>query len=174
MSESRKLLQHFLAGLAYRTQKALRGAPESFGEFNAGGKVRTPHELVWHLTGLIGYARTMFHGERFAPPRLDTFDAEIDRFHETLRALHDDFGNPELTAAITDEQFLHGPLSDAMTHVGQLAMLRRLEGTPVPSENFIYARISRDNLTRHQAEPVAPDLEWTPDLGHRPPGEVRR
>jgi hypothetical protein len=174
VSESRKLLQHFLAGLAYRTQKALRGAPESFAEFDAGGKVRTPHELVWHLTGLMGYARTMFHGGRFAPPRLDRFDAEIDRFHQTLRALHDDFGRPDLTAAITDEQFLHGPLSDAMTHVGQLAMLRRLEGTPVPSENFIYARISPDNLTRHQAEPVAPDLEWTPDLGHRPPGEVRR
>ena len=174
MNESRKLLQHFLAGLAYRTQKALRGAPPSFAEFSAGAKVRTPHELVWHLTGLMGYASTMFHGSSYQPPRLESFEAEVDRFHETLRALYDDFGNEELVASITDEQFLHGPLSDAMTHVGQLAMLRRLEGTPVPSENFIYARISPENLTRHQAEPAAPDLDWAPDLGHRPPGERRR
>ena len=57
MTESRKLLQHFLAALAYRTQKALRGAPDAFGEFRAGTHVRMPHELIWHMTGVIGYAR---------------------------------------------------------------------------------------------------------------------
>ena len=113
----------------------------------------------------------MFHGGRFQPPRLDTFDAEIDRFHTVLRELHDDLGNDALTASITDEQLLHGPFADTMTHVGQLALLRRLEGTPVPSENFIFARISADNLSRNQSEPAMPDAEWTPDLGHRPPGE---
>ena len=165
MNESRKLLQHFLAGLAYRTQKALRGAPPSFAGFEAGSKVRTPHDLVWHLSNLMGYARTMFHGDNFRPARLEPFEAEVERFHETLQALHDDFGNPDLVAAISDEQFLHGPLSDAMTHVGQLAMLRRLEGTPVPSENFIRAKISPANLSSDQAEPVAPDLDWNPNAG---------
>ena len=171
MNESRKLLQHFLAGLAYRAQKALRGAPPSFANFSAGSKSRTPHELVWHMSGLMGYASTMMHGGRFQPPRLDSFDAEIDRFHASLEKLREDFANPDLTATISDEQFLHGPLSDAMTHVGQLALLRRLHGDPVPSENFIFAKIDPANLTRHQAEPVHPDLDWTPDLGHRPPGE---
>ena len=174
MNDSRRLLQHFLAALAYRTQKALRGAPPSFAEFSAGMKVRTPHELLWHMTGLIGYARTMFHGGSFQPPRLATLDAEVDRFHEMLRALHDDFGNESLEASISDEQFLHGPLSDTMTHVGQLAMLRRLEGAPVPSENFIYAAISPANLSRQQADPARPDADWSPQLGHRPPGERRR
>jgi len=174
MNESRRMLQHFLAGLAYRFQKALRGAPAGFSEFNAGSKTRTPHELVWHLSGLMGYASTMFHGARYQPPRLDSFDEEIDRFHATLQALHDDFGNPDLTASISDEQFLHGPLSDAMTHVGQIALLRRLAGSPVASENFIFAKISPANLTRHQADPVHPDLDWTADLGHRPPGEHAR
>ena len=56
MTESRRLLQHFLASLAYRTQKAVRGAPEGYAEFRAGTHVRTPHELVWHMTGVIGYA----------------------------------------------------------------------------------------------------------------------
>lgn len=62
MTESRRLLQHFVAALAYRTQKALRDAPESFADFRAAPTARTPFELLWHMTGLMGYARTMFTG----------------------------------------------------------------------------------------------------------------
>ena len=76
VTESRELLRHFLAALAYRTQKALRGAPESFAHFRVGPTSRTPKELVWHMTGVIGYARTMFHGGRFMPPELPTFADE--------------------------------------------------------------------------------------------------
>lgn len=170
MNESRRLLQHFLAALAYRTQKALRDAPPDFSEFSAGNKVRTPHELVWHMTGLMGYARTYFHGGVFRPTRLDAFRAEVERFHATLTLLSRDFADSSLTAGITDQQFLQGPLADAMTHAGQLAMLRRLHGEPVPSENFIYARISTNNLGSTQPAPAAPDPEWTPQLGHQPPG----
>lgn len=173
MNESRRLLQHFLAALAYRTQKAVRGAASDFGDFDAGNKVRTPHELMWHMTGLIGYARTMFRDGLFAPERLPTFDAEVQRFHATLSELLHDFANEKLTARITDQQFLQGPLADAMTHVGQLAMLRRLHGIPVPSENFIYAKIDTENVSARQAEPVAPDLNWTPERGHKPPGAGR-
>jgi hypothetical protein len=173
ITDSRLLLQHFLAALAYRTQKALRGHPDAFADFSAGANVRTPHELVWHMTGVIGYARTMLHGGSFAPPRLETFDDEIARFHATVEALRDDFADAGLTAQITDEQFLHGPLSDAMTHVGQLAMLRRMAGSPVPSENFIYARVDRQNVGRDQAEPAAPDAWWRPDQPPQPPGAPR-
>lgn len=168
--ESRKLLQHFLAALAYRTQKALRGAPAAFADFRAGTHVRTPHELVWHMTGVIGYARTMLHGGSFAPPRLASFDEEIARFHDTLAALQADFGDASLTAQISDEQFLQGPLSDAMTHAGQLAMLRRLAGSPVASENFIFATIVSSNVSATQAEPAAPDPWWRPDKPPPPPG----
>jgi hypothetical protein len=174
MNQSRRLLQHFLAAIAYRTQKALRGAPESFAEFRAGTHVRTPHELVWHMTGVIGYARTMFTGDRFAPPRLPTFDEEIARFHETLAALRADFADEMLTARISDEQFLQGPLSDAMTHAGQLAMLRRMAGSPVASENFIFATIDSGNVTADQAEPAAPDEWWRPDQPPQPPGAKPR
>jgi hypothetical protein len=173
ITDSRLLLQHFLAALAYRTQKALRGHPADFADFRAGTNVRTPHELVWHMTGVIGYARTMLHGGSFAPPRLGTFDEEIARFHATVEALRDDFADAALTAQITDEQFLHGPLSDAMTHAGQLAMLRRMAGSPVPSENFIYARVDRENVGRDQAEPAAPDAWWRPDQAPQPPGAPR-
>lgn len=170
MTESRRLLQHFLAALAYRTQKALRGAPAEFGGFRAGTHVRTPHELIWHMTGVIGYARTMLHGGRFTPERMPTFGEEVARFHETLTALRADFANSSLQARITDEQFLQGPLADAMTHAGQLAMLRRLAGSPVASENFIFALIDSGNVSADQAEPAAPDEWWRPDQPPLPPG----
>ena len=170
MTESRRLLQHFLAALAYRTQKALRGAPEHFADFRAGTHVRTPHELVWHMTGVVGYARTMLHGGHFAPPRLPTFGEEVARFHETLAALRDDLGDARLSAQISDEQFLQGPLADAMTHAGQLAMLRRLAGAPVASEDFIFAEIRAANVSAAQPEPAAPDAWWRPDQPPQPPG----
>jgi len=123
-----------------------------------------------HMTGLMGYARTMLHGGKYEPPRVDTIGEEITRFHEMLEALRADFEDPRLEARISDMQFLQGPLSDAMTHVGQLAILRRLAGSPVASENFIYAKIGSDNLTEKQPEPVAPDEWWTPDRPPRPAG----
>jgi hypothetical protein len=172
-SESRRLLQHFLAALAYRTQKALRGAPAGFGEFRAGRYVRTPHELVWHMTGVIGYARTMLHGGTFEPPRLPAFDEEVVRFHATLEGLRDDFADAALQAQIRDEQFLQGPLSDAMTHAGQLAILRRLAGAPVPSENFVFADIRVENVSAAQPDPASPDAWWSPDQPPQPPGPPR-
>ena len=174
MTESRQLLQHFLAALAYRTQKALRDAPEGFESFRAGPTSRTPYELLWHMTGLIGYARTMFHGGDFEPPRLASLAEEVARFHSTLEGLREDFANEGLTARIRDEQFLHGPLADTMTHVGQLAFLRRLYGTPIPSENFIFATISPDNLTPQQTLPNAPDKDWRAEDMPHPPGPSRR
>lgn len=168
MNESRRILRHFLAALAYRTQKALRGAPDDFADFRAGTNARTPWELVWHMTSVTGYARTMFHGGSFDPPAMPSFTAEVERFHATLEALRDDFGNAALTPAISDEQFLQGPLADAMTHAGQLAMLRRLAGSPVASENFIFARIDAANVGMSQPEPVAPDSWWQPDLPPTP------
>lgn len=170
--ESRRLLQHFLAALAYRTQKALRDAPAGFAEFRAGPNVRTPYELLWHMTGLVGYARTFLRGGEYAPPRLPSLGDEIARFHATLQELHDDLGDPTLPATIGDEQFLQGPLADAMTHAGQLAMLRRMAGAPVASENFIHATISAANLSAAQAEPAAPDAWWRPDQGPLPPGPI--
>ena len=170
MTESRRLLQHFLAALAYRTQKALRGAPDDFAEFRAGTHVRTPHELVWHMTGVVGYARTMLHGGTYAPPRLATFDAEVARLHDVLAALRDDLADARLDARITDEQFLQGPLADAMTHAGQLALLRRLAGSPVASENFIFADVRSANVSAAQPEPAAPDGWWRPDQPPHPPG----
>ena len=154
------LLRHFLAALAYRTQKALRGAPPSFAAFRAGDKVRTPHELVRHMTSVLGYARTFFTGGSYRPEPLPAFDAEVARFHEVLADLsaHLERGTP--LPGITPEQLLQGPFADAMTHAGQLALLRRLSGSPVPPENFVFARISAQNLGPDQPPPARPDTVW--------------
>lgn len=154
---TRKLLRHFLAALAYRTQKALRDAPESFADFEAAPGVKTPHELIRHMTGVLGYARTFFEGERWRPEKLPTLRAEVMRFHELLESLgrHLDDGTP--FNGTTPERMLQGPFSDAMTHAGQLAMLRRMHGSPIPAENFVKADIDASNLGPDQPDPVSPD-----------------
>jgi hypothetical protein len=160
MDQQRALLRHLLASLAYRTQKALRGAPDSFGDFSAGNQVRTPAELVRHMTSLMGYARTFFEGGRYHADPLPSLSAEIARFHEQLTALsrHLEAGTP--LREITIEQLLRGPLSDALTHAGQLAMLRRIAGVPIPPENFLYAGMSPENLGPDQLPPARPDAQW--------------
>jgi len=161
MEIRRKLLNHFLAALAYRTQKALRDAPADFGSFRAADGVRTPAELVRHMASVLGYARTFFVGGKYWPEPLDSFPEEVQRFHEMLGLLaqHLRDGDP-FRDGMTEERLLQGPFSDAMTHAGQLALLRRLAGAPVPPENFIVAEIKEERLGPDQAEPVSPDEVW--------------
>jgi hypothetical protein len=170
----RALLAHFLAALAYRTQKALRGAPPSFGDFIAGNQARTPAGLVRHMTSVLGYARTFFVGGEYRPAPLPTLDAEVERFHAMLQDLagHLERGTPLVGTTI--ERLLQGPFADAMTHAGQLALLRRLAGAPVPPENFIVAAIDAANLGPHQPPPASPDREWpeAPPHGGRGTGEA--
>ena len=161
MNEKRELLRHFLAALAYRTQKALRDAPIDFGKFDPGGQVRTPAELVRHMTSVLGYARTYFIGGHYRPEPLPSLQDEIVRFHEMLADLsgHLAKGTPFLQD-MTEERMLQGPFSDAMTHAGQLAMLRRLAGDPVAPENFIVADIQKERLGMEQPAPRSPDEKW--------------
>jgi hypothetical protein len=167
VDERRALLRHFLAALAYRTQKALRGAPEEFGDFRAADGVRTPSELVRHMTSVLGYARTFFVGGRYWPDALPTLSEEIARFHEMLGDLSRRLAAGEaLAEGMTEERLLQGPFADAMTHAGQLAMLRRLAGVPVPPENFIVADIDAARLGPAQPEPRSPDEHWP----EAPPG----
>jgi hypothetical protein len=156
----RELLRHFLAALAYRAQKALRGAPPAFASFDPGHGARPPKELVRHMTSVLGYARTFFIGGSYRPETLDTMDAEVARFHGMIADLATHLANGTPLRNISEEQLLHGPFADTMTHVGQLALLRRLAGVPVPPENFVFAEIGPDRLGPDQAEPVSPDSEW--------------
>jgi hypothetical protein len=160
MDDKRTLLKHFLAALAYRTQKALRDAPPEFADFRAAPKVRTPHELIRHMDSVLGYSRTFFLGGAYQPPVFPDFASAVEHFHEILADLADHLERGTELTGITPEILLQGPFSDAMTHAGQLALLRRLSGSPVPPENFIFADISPENLTPNQPAPRSPDKLW--------------
>ncbi len=159
------MLRHFLAALAYRTQKAIRGAPDDYWTFDAGNKVRTPHDLICHMRSVLGYARTFFIGGVYSRPDPKKVQGDVDAFHEMLADLSRllEAGTP--LTNMTEEQLLQGPFADAMTHAGQLAMLRRMHGSPVPPENFIVANISPENLTADQPLPVSPDEVWPERMG---------
>jgi hypothetical protein len=160
MDDRRALLRHLLATLAYRTQKAVRDAPDDFGEFRAADGVRTPTELVRHMTGVLDFARSFFTGTRQKPDPLPSLGAEVERFHAVLEEIgrHLAIGTPMNEASV--ERLLQGPLADAMTHAGQLALLRRLAGAPIPPENFALAEIAADRLGPNQAAPASPARVW--------------
>ena len=160
------MLRHFLATLAYRTQKALAGAPADFASFNAGSDTRSPHELICHMRSVLGYARTFLIGGSYPRPTPGDFARDIDAFHEMLADLSGRLERGEPFSGITEEQLLQGPFADAMTHVGQLALLRRLRGSPVPPENFVFANIDSQRLGADQASPARPDEVWP----EAPPG----
>ena len=159
MDRDRELLRHFLGAIAYRTQKALRGAPPHYATFSAGNRVRTPTELVRHMASLMGYVRTFFEGGTYQAEPLPSFDAEVARFHKMLEAVSGLLASGA-KCTITTEQLLQGPFADTMTHVGQLAMLRRLADSPVAPENFIYADIRGDRVQSDQPPPARPDTHW--------------
>src|SRR5215472_12496762 len=109
MDEKREMLRHFLAALAYRTQKALRGAPPEFALFCAAPQVRTPLELVRHMDSVLGYARTFFIGGSYRPPELEDFGAIIAHFHEVLADLARHLAEGTELHGITAENLLQGP-----------------------------------------------------------------
>jgi hypothetical protein len=162
VDRDRALLRHFLAAIAYRTQKALRDAPPHFPDFAAGHRARTPAELLRHMASLMGYVRTLFLGGSYPvrPDPLPTFDAEVARFHANMVAVGDLLTTETPLREISAEQLLQGPFADVMTHVGQLALLRRLADAPVSPENFIYADIRGDRLGAQQPPPARPDKQW--------------
>lgn len=159
---SRALVSHLLAAIAYRTQKALRDAPASYPDFSAGGRVRTPVEILRHMTSVLGYARTFKVGGTYPikPEPLEDFAAEQRRFHEMLELVRDSLDEDGSLGTLTPAQLLQGPFADVMTHVGQLAMLRRMVGAPVAPENFIFADVRADRLDVNQPAPAQPDAHW--------------
>ena len=114
------------------------------------------------MTSLMGYTRTLFVGGSYPvkPGPLASFSAEIDRFHEMVEAVGRLLESGVPLREISTEQLLQGPFADTMTHVGQLALLRRLALSPVAPENFIYAEITAARLGPAQPMPARPDAHW--------------
>ena len=152
MDEKRELLRHTLATVAYRAARALEGAPDHFAGFSAAG--RLPVQILAHMGGLFDWALNMALGqERWRDTQPRAWAEEQQRFFESLQTF-DAFlatGGP-LHAPV--EQLFQGPVADALTHVGQLAMLRRLSGSPIRGENFFVADIKAGKVGAAQPAPL--------------------
>ncbi len=138
---NKDFFRHTLATLAYRGSKAMRGAPAGFSEFRAGPGSRTAGEILAHIGDLLNWALIMAkekHLWREAP--VQGWDADVERFVNGVSALDAYIAGDAPLQAPLDKLF-QGPIADALTHVGQISMMRRLAGAPVPGENFFRADI---------------------------------
>ena len=151
--EKREMLRHTLATLAYRGGKAVREAPEGFGEFRAGEGTRTPAEILAHVGDLLDWALWLARGEqRWQDSAPLPWGEEVARFFQGLAAL-DAFLASEEPLAATAERLFQGPIADALTHVGQISLLRRVAGAPVRGENYFKAEIAAGRVGAEQAAP---------------------
>jgi hypothetical protein len=150
---ARQLLRHAVATVAYRGGKALRGAPASFAAFAIGENPRTPAQILAHIGDLFVWALSIASGKQaWKDSKPLAWDAEVNRFFAALKSFDDFLASPDPLQAPADA-LLQGPVADALTHVGQIAMLRRLAGCPIKGENYFKAEITAGRVGADQAAP---------------------
>ena len=152
------MLRHALATLAYRAAKVLRGAPADFSSFTPTPGGRSAGQILAHLGDLLDWAASIVEGKQTwhdSPPQ--SWDADVRRFFAAA-ARFDALlaGPPEAAPGLregTEEKLFQGPIADALTHVGQLAIMRRAAGTPIKGENYFVADIKVGRVTADQTSP---------------------
>ena len=150
---ARQLLRHTVATVAYRGGKALRAAPDHFASFHIGDKTRTPGQILAHMGDLFDWALSIAQGQ---PAWHDStplsWNAEIDRFFAALKKFDDFLASDEPLSGAAEGLF-QAPVADSLTHIGQIAMLRRLAGAPVKAENYNKAEIVAGRVGPEQSAP---------------------
>ena len=149
----RELLRHTLAILAYRGGKAVQSVPDGFAEFQAGKGVRTPGQILAHLGDLFDWALSIAMGQqKWHDSKPLEWEQEVARFFAALRKFDDFLASGETVHAPLEKLF-QGPVADALTHVGQIGILRRLANAPVKGENYYAAEIETGRVGADQAKP---------------------
>src|SRR5438309_555193 len=149
----REMLRHTVATLAYRGAKAVRGAPDSFSSFHASETTRTPAQILAHVGDLLDWALSIAKGaEAWNNSEPLPWDREVARFHQTLESF-DNYLASDAELSATCDRLFQGPIADALTHVGQLTMLRRIAGEPIKGENYSRAKIEVGRVGAEQATP---------------------
>jgi hypothetical protein len=149
----REMLRHTLATLVYRCAKVVADAPEEFAASRTSDTSRTPLEILAHVNDLLDWALHMARGAHVwneSAPR--EWDAEVARFFAGAQRL-DDYLASGAPLGFPAEKLFQGPVADALTHTGQLAMLRRLTGAPVRGENYFKADIAAGRVGAEQSPP---------------------
>jgi|SRR5271157_4933775 len=157
MTDARTLLRHALATVAYRGGKTIRNAPATFADYGAPGASRTPAKILAHMGDLMDWGLSMADGRRQwhdSPPL--AWEKESERFFAALKKF-DDFLASDKPLQAPAEKLFQGPIADALTHIGQLAMLRRQAGCSMKGENYYLAEIA---VGRVGAEQTAPRKEF--------------
>ena len=150
---ARALLRHTLATLAYRGGKAVRNAPAEFADFRAGETTRSPAQILTHIGDLMDWGLSIARGQQaWRDSKPLPWNQEIERFFASMKSFDDYLasGHPLHAPA---EQLFQGPVADALTHVGQIALLRRMAGAAIRGENYYVASISSGRVGREQAAP---------------------
>ena len=153
----RELLRHTMATLAYRGRKVLSGVPAEFSSFNCGSGCRSAGAVLAHVDDLIDWGLSMANGKReWHNSEPQSWSGDVERFHRALAAF-DEYLTSDQSLHCSVEKLFQGPVADALTHIGQLAMMRRLAGAPVKAENYFKADITAGRVGADQA---APRLEF--------------
>lgn len=150
---SRVMLRHAVATLAYRASKAMRNAPPGFSAFKIGDRSRTPGQILSHMCDLFDWATWLARGEhRWNDSTPGEWDADVARFFAGLKTF-DDYLASDAPLGRSAELLFQGPVADALTHTGQLTMLRRLAGAPVRGESYARADVAIGRVGFEQAAP---------------------
>jgi hypothetical protein len=150
---SRQMLRHTVATLAYRAAKATRNAPPTFATFRVGDRSRTPGQILAHMCDLLEWANWLALGEhRWTDSVPGEWDSDVERFFDTLQRF-DNFLATDRPLGRPPELLFQGPIADALTHTGQLTMLRRLAGSPIRGESYLKADIEIGRVGSDQAAP---------------------
>jgi hypothetical protein len=150
----REMIRHTLATLAYRGGKTLRGAPQGFAEFSASPGTRTPGQILAHIGDLLDWALHMAQGQQvWHDSKPLPWELECQRFFAGLKTL-DEYLSSGAPLQVSAEKLFQGPIADALTHVGQIGMLRRMAAAPVRGENYFRAEITAGRVGAEQAAPV--------------------
>ncbi|HTQ39389.1 MAG TPA: hypothetical protein VMJ32_10190 [Pirellulales bacterium] len=146
-------LRHALATLAYRAAKVLRDVSPGFGSFRAGPTTRTAVQILAHMGDLLDCALTAVNGKtHWHESQPKTWDEEVARFFAAMQAFDDRLAQGSL--ACSPEKIFQGPIADGLTHVGQLATLRRLAGSGIRGENYFVAEIAAGKVGSNQPAPI--------------------
>ena len=149
----RQILRHTVATVAYRGGKTLRDTPPHFSSFHIGDNTRTPAQILAHMGDLFDWALSMAQGNQtWHDSNPLPWNAEVDRFFAAVKKFDDYLASAEPLHASAEGLF-QGPVADALTHVGQIAMLRRLAGSPIKGENYYRADIAAGHVGLEQSAP---------------------
>ena len=153
MDETRALLRHMVATVAYRGGKAVRGAPATFASFSGDSSDRTAVRILAHIGDLYDWALSQVQGaEAWRDSAPLEWERETERFFAALQRF-DAYLASDAPLAVTPERLFQGAIADSLTHVGQIAILRRLAGARMKSENYSKADITAGRVGRDQTAP---------------------